>query len=84
MSNMTEGVVSMSGAMPLSLAHGGSVVRVESVHGNEEMHRHLESLGFVSGTEVEVVSQASGTVIVSVKGARMGLNERTARHVYVR
>ena len=84
MANMTEGVVSMSGAMPLSLAHGGSVVRVESVHGNEEMHRHLESLGFVSGTEVEVVSQASGTVIVSVKGARMGLNERTACHVYVR
>ena len=84
MANMTEGVVSMSGAMPLSLAHGGSVGRVESVHGNEEMHRHLESLGFVSGTEVEVVSQASGTVIVSVKGARMGLNERTARHVYVR
>ncbi len=84
MANMTEGVVSMSGAMPLSLAHGGSVVRVESVHGNEEMHRHLESLGFVSGTEVEVVSQVSGTVIVSVKGARMGLNERTARHVYVR
>ncbi len=84
MANMTEGVVSMSGAMPLSLAHGGSVVRVESVHGNEEMHRHLESLGFVSGTEVEVISQASGTVIVSVKGARMGLNERTARHVYVR
>lgn len=81
---MTEAVVSMSGAMPLSLAHGGSVVRVESVHGNEEMHRHLESLGFVSGTEVEVVSQVSGTVIVSVKGARMGLNERTARHVYVR
>lgn len=84
MANMTEAVVSMSGAMPLSLANGGSVVRVESVHGNEEMHRHLESLGFVSGTEVEVVSQASGTVIVSVKGARMGLNERTARHVYVR
>ena len=84
MANMTEVVVSMSGAMPLSLAHGGSVVRVESVHGNEEMHRHLESLGFVSGTEIEVVSQASGTVIVSVKGARMGLNERTARHVYVR
>ena len=83
MANMTKEVASMSGAMPLSLAHGGSTVRVESVHGNEEMHRHLESLGFVNGAEVEVVSQASGTVIVSVKGSRLGLNERTARHVYV-
>jgi ferrous iron transport protein A len=69
--------------MPLSLAHGGSVVRVESVHGNSEMQRHLESLGFVDGTPVEVVSQSSGGVIVTVKGARFGLNERTARHVYV-
>lgn len=80
---MTGAVVSMSGAMPLSLARGGSVVRVESVRGNEGMHRHLESLGFVAGTRVEIVSQASGAVIVSVKGARMGLNERTARHIYV-
>ncbi len=73
----------MSGAMPLSLAHGGSTLRVESVHGNDEMHRHLESLGFVGGTELEVVSQSGGTVIVSIKGSRLGLNERTARHVYV-
>lgn len=73
----------MSGVMPLSLAHAGSTLRVESVHGNDEMHRHLESLGFLSGTEIEVVSQAGGTVIVSVKGSRFGLNERTARHVYV-
>ena len=74
----------MSGAMPLSLARGGSILRVESVHGNDEMHRHLESLGFVDGTELEVVSQSGGTVIVSIKGSRFGLNERTARHVYVR
>ena len=73
----------MSGAMPRSFARGGTVVRVESVHGNAEMHRHLESLGFVAGTPVEVVSQSSGTVIVSVKGSRLGLNEKTARHVYV-
>lgn len=73
----------MSGAMPLSLARGGSTLRVESVHGNAEMHRHLESLGFVDGTELEVVSQSGGTVIVSIKGSRFGLNERTARHVYV-
>jgi ferrous iron transport protein A len=73
----------MSGAMPLSLSHSGSLMRVESVHGNDEMRRHLESLGFVGGAEVQVVSQSAGTVVVSVKGARLGLNERTARHVYV-
>ena len=47
------------------------------------MHRHLESLGFVDGAELEVVSQGAGTVIVTIKGSRLGLNEQTARHVYV-
>ncbi len=73
----------MSGAVPLSLVQGGSTMRVESVRGNAEMHRHLESLGFVDGAELKVVSQSDGTVIVSIKGSRFGLNERTARHVYV-
>lgn len=73
----------MSGAMPLSLASSGSILHVESVHGNEEMRRHLETLGFVNGAEFEVVSQAAGSTIVTIKGARLGLNETTARHVYV-
>lgn len=73
----------MSGAMPLSLVHGGSTVHVASVRGNQEMHRHLAALGFVDGAEVEVVSQTSGSVVVSVKGSRFGLGEHAARHVYV-
>ncbi len=73
----------MSGAMPLSMAHGGSIVRVESVHGNSEMQRRLETLGFINGTELEVVSQTSGTVIVSIKDSRFGLNAETACNVYV-
>ena len=73
----------MSGALPLSFAKAGSTMRVESVHGNAEMHRHLESLGFVDGAELVVVSSGGGTVIVTIKGSRLGLNEQTARHVYV-
>ena len=70
--------------LPLTYASPEAEHIIVKVNGNADVKKHLESLGFVSGTEVEVVSQASGTVIVSVKGARMGLNERTARHVYVR
>ena len=73
----------MSGALPLSFAKAGSTMRVESVRGNAEMHRHLESLGFVDGAELDVVSSGGGTVIVTIKGSRLGLNEQTARHVYV-
>ncbi len=74
----------MSGAMPLSLASSGSVLHVESVHGNEETRRYLAALGFVEGTEFEVVSSASGNVIVSIRGSRLGLNQQSARNVYCR
>ena len=73
----------MPQGMPLSMVHGNSTVVVTSLHGGDEMKRHLESLGFVVGAEVKVVTQAAGQVIVTVKGARLGLNSDTARRVYV-
>lgn len=75
--------MSMSHAMPLSMARQGQVYSVESVHGDSEVRKHLGTLGFVPGGAVEVVNQAAGQVIVKVKQARMGLNEQTARKVFV-
>ena len=73
----------MPQGMPLSMAREGSVVRLASLHGTEEMRKHLESLGFVPDAEVTIVTQAAGQVIVLVKGARLGLNSATSRNVYV-
>ena len=73
----------MPQGMPLSIAKEGSTVRVTSLHGNEEMRKHLEALGFVPDAEVSIVTQAAGQVIVLVKGARLGLNNATSRNVYV-
>lgn len=47
------------------------------------MHRHLETLGFVEGSEVDIVAQNEGQVIVSVKGSHLGIGEQTARHIMV-
>ena len=73
----------MPQAMPLSLTSSGSSYSVTSVHGDEDTQRHLETLGFVPGAAVDVVSQTAGQVIVKVKDARMGLNAQTARRIYV-
>jgi ferrous iron transport protein A len=73
----------MSQQMPLSMAHAGSTVSVASLHGSDETRRHLEELGFVEGAPVSVISQASGQVIVMIKGSRFGINEQTSRRVYV-
>ncbi len=68
---------------PLSMARTGETVRVARVRGGEELRRHLASLGFVDGAEVHVVSQAVGNIIVMVKGARLGLDKKTALKIMV-
>lgn len=69
--------------IPLALVHDGSTVKVTGLHGSEEMRHHLETIGFVEGAQVQVVTQAQGQVIVTVKGSRFGLNKATAKNVFV-
>ena len=53
--------------MPLTMASAGETKQIKKVGGKEEVKRHLENLGFVTGTDVTVVSQLGGNVIVNVK-----------------
>ena len=48
----------MPQGIPLSIAKGGTTVRVTKLHGDEAMQRHLEAIGFVEGSEVQIVTQA--------------------------
>lgn len=73
----------MPKGFPLAAAREGATVHVSTLHGNDAMQRHLQTLGFVPGAEVKLVTQANGQVIVLVKGARLGLNRETSRNVFV-
>ena len=75
---MAEG--SQVPAMPLSLVHTGETVLVSKVTGNMDLKRHLGNLGFVEGAEVGMVSSGSN-MIVTVKGARFGIDTKVARHI---
>ena len=68
-------------AMPLSLVKAGETVHVERVKGNEDIKHHLQNLGFVEGAEVHVVSSSAGNIIVTIMGARFGLDTKVAQHV---
>ena len=52
--------------MPLTMAKEGEVNIVKRVSGKAETKKFLESLGFVVGGEVTVISQIGGNVIVNV------------------
>lgn len=67
--------------MPLSLVRSGQTVTVARVRGTEHVKHHLETLGFVEGSEVHVVSASGSNIIVTIKGARFGLDAKVAAHV---
>lgn len=71
----------MMPAMPLSLVKAGETVKVSRVKGSDDMKRHLNDIGFVEGSEIHVVSSSGANIIVTILGARFGLDTKVAQHV---
>ena len=69
--------------MPLTMAGIGEVNTILKIGGNEETIRFLANLGFVTGTEISVVSAIGGNVIVNVKDARVAVNSDMAKHIMI-
>lgn len=69
--------------MPLTMLSNGDSGRICRVGGNENTKRFLENLGFVSGTEVTVISTISGNVIVNIRDSRVAINQDMARHIMI-
>lgn len=70
-------------SMPLSMVKEGEINTICKVGGKEETRKFLENLGFVSGSEVTVVSQINGNIIVNVKGSRVAIGRDMANKVMV-
>ena len=69
--------------MPLTMATAGSQNTVKKITGKDEVRRFLESLGFVEGERVTVVSEMGGNLIVNIKEARIALSKNMARRILV-
>lgn len=69
--------------MPLSIAKPGETNIIKKVGGKEETRKFLESLGFVTGGTVTVVSEISGNMIVNVKESRVAINKDMANKIMV-
>ena len=50
--------------MPLTMAETGRMIQIRKIGGKDETRRFLESLGFVMGGFVTVVSEINGNLIV--------------------
>lgn len=69
--------------MPLTMANRGEPLSVKGIHGKDETRRFLESLGFVSGALVTIVTELGGNVILNVKDTRIALNKGMASRIIV-
>lgn len=69
--------------MPLTMAKTGIINQIKKVGGREETRRFLESLGFVTGGQVTVISEISGNVIVNVKESRVAVSREMAQKIMV-
>ncbi len=56
---------------------------IRKVGGKEETRRFIENLGFVAGTEVTVVSETNGNMIVNVKDSRIAIGKEMANKIMV-
>lgn len=80
---MTQAPATVSANMrPLAMA-GDDAGIVRDLRGNAETRHHLESLGFVQGASVRVVSSMGGNLIVDVKGSRIGIGKALAMKIWV-
>ena len=69
--------------MPLSVLSGGEDAVVKKRGGRPEVKKHLENLGFVVGTEVSVITEQHGNIIVKVKDTRIAVSKEMANKIFV-
>ena len=69
--------------MPLTMAKAGEKNTIKKIGGKEDVRRFLETLGFVVGSDVTVVSENNGNVIVNIKESRVAISKDMANKIMV-
>ena len=69
--------------MPLTMARPGVTVTIRKITGRDEVRQHLAELGFVVNSDVTVVSQLAGNLILQVKDSRVALDKTMANRIMI-
>ena len=67
--------------MPLTVAKTGETVTIRKITGKDEVRQHLAELGFVVDSDVTVVSEIAGNLILQVKDSRIALDKTMANRI---
>ena len=69
--------------MPLTMAKTGETVTIRKISGKDEVRQHLAELGFVVDSDVTVVSEIAGNLILQVKDSRIALDRTMANRIMI-
>ena len=69
--------------LPLTMASQGEPVTIKKIGGKKETKKFLETLGFVVGGTITVVSEINGNMIVNVKDSRVAIGKDMANKIMV-
>ena len=67
--------------MPLTMAKAGETVTIKKI--KDEIRLHLAELGFVVDSEVTVVNEIAGNLIIQVKESRIALDKTMANRIMI-
>ena len=69
--------------MPLTMAKAGETVVIRKISGKDEVRQHLAELGFVVDSNVTVISEIAGNLIVQVRDSQIALDKTMANRIMV-
>ena len=67
--------------MPVAMAKPGETVTIKKITGKDDVRQHLAELGFVVDTEVTVINEVEGNLILQVKNSRIALDKSMASRI---
>ena len=69
--------------IPLTMAKTGETVTIRKITGRDEVRQHLAELGFVVDSDVTVVNEVAGNLILQVKDSRIALDKTMANRIMI-
>ena len=69
--------------LPLTMASQGEPMTIKKIGGKQETKKFLETLGFVVGGTITVVSEINGNMIVNVKDSRVAIGKDMGNKIMV-
>ena len=69
--------------VPITMSKAGDTLVIKRITGSDKVRQHLAELGFVVDSEVTVVNEIKGNLILQVKDSIIALDKSMANRIMV-